>query len=67
MFKKIRRYFRLQRVIRIEVLETLCSICMYLHHERRHMNPYTQHMLDHFIVLKRLSKELRGGDDDGDV
>lgn len=66
MFKKIKKYFYLQRLIQIEVLETLCSICMYLHHERRHMNPFTEYMHGHFTALKCLSQELRGGEDNGE-
>jgi hypothetical protein len=69
MFKKIRRYFRLQRLIQIEVLETLCSICLYINNERNggRMNPYAQYMHDHFTALKCLSQELRGGKDNGNV
>ena len=60
MFKKIKNYFSLQRIIQIEILETLCTICLWLerdgHFDR---NPYSQHMGSHFEMLKGLSKELR--------
>lgn len=61
MFKKIKDYFSLQRRIQIEILETLCTICLWFerdgHYDR---NPYSQYMGSHFMVLKDLSKELRG-------
>lgn len=61
MFKKIKNYFSLQRRIQIEILETLCTICLYLEQHGRHTyNYYTQHMHGHFRCLKDLSKELRG-------
>lgn len=61
MFKKIKEWFSLQRRIQIEILETLCTICLYLEHDGHHdRNPYTQYMGGHFRVLKDLSKELRG-------
>lgn len=60
MFKRIKNYFSLQRRIQIEILETLCTICLWLerdgHYDR---NPYSQHMSGHFQHLKDLSKELR--------
>lgn len=60
MFKRIKNYFSLQRRIQIEILETLCTICLWLerdgHYDR---NPYSQHMSGHFQYLKDLSKELR--------
>lgn len=60
MFKKIKRYFSLQRRIQIEILETLCTICLYLAHERdgRH-NPHSRYFPSHFETLKHFSKELR--------
>lgn len=60
MFKRIKDYISLQRRIQIEILETLCTICLYLerdgHFDR---NPYIQYMSSHFYALKTLSKELR--------
>ena len=59
MIKKIKRYFELRKQILIEILETLCSICLYLESDNRH-NRYTPFMYDHFTNLKHFSKELRG-------
>lgn len=60
MFKKIRNWFSLQRMIQIEILETLCTICLYLEHNGYHAgNPYRGYMGGHFRALKDFSKELR--------
>lgn len=59
MFKKIKQYFSLQRRIQIEILETLCSICLYFAHDRSRSNPYVQYFPSHFETLKSLSRELR--------
>lgn len=61
MFKKIKDCFSLQRRIQMEILETLCTICLWLEHEgeRYKTNPYSQYMVSHFRTLKDLSKELR--------
>ena len=60
MFKKIKQYFSLQRRIQIEILETLCTICLYFAHERdgKH-NPYARYFPSHVGTLKYLSEELR--------
>ena len=61
MFKKIKRYFELKRRIQFEVLETLCTICLYMCHDGHYgRNPYARHMDSHFKSLKDLSTELRG-------
>ena len=60
MIKKIKRYFALQRRIQIEILETLCTICLYLQHEGHYpRNRYAEYMQSHFKELKDLSQELR--------
>ncbi len=60
MLKKIKSYFDLQRRIQIEILETLCSICLWLERDgHSDRNPYSQYMMDHFRALKDLSEELR--------
>ena len=60
MFKKIRNYLRLQRLLQHEILETLCSICLYLGHDGHFgRNPYARYMDTHFKVLKELSTKLR--------
>lgn len=58
MFRKIKDYLSLQRKIQIEVLETLCTICLWLQQDGRH-NRYSEFMSGHFKQLKELSKELR--------
>ena len=57
MFKRIKDYFYLQRAIQIEILETLCTICLWLERDGHH-NPYSQYMGSHFRCLKELSKVL---------
>lgn len=60
MFKKIKNYFSLRRRIQAEILETLCSICLYLDFDGHFSkNRYAVYMHDHFETLKILSKELR--------
>lgn len=57
MFKKIRFYKHLI----IEIIETLCSICLYLESEgRRSHNQMSMHMRSHFDQLKAFSEEMRG-------
>lgn len=60
MFRKIKNYFSLRKQIKIEILETLCTICLWLERDGRYdRNPYSQYMDGHYQVLKDLSKELR--------
>ena len=60
MLKKIKNYFDLQRRIKIETLETLCTICLYLGYDGHYSkNRYAEFMRDHFECLKELSNELR--------
>lgn len=60
MFKRIKEYFIRQRKIQMEILETLCTICLYLefdgHYDR---NRYAKYMQFHYTALKRLAEELR--------
>ena len=57
MKKKIRFY----KMLIAEILETLCSICLYLESEgRRSHNEMSRNMRGHFNVLKRFSEDLRG-------
>lgn len=62
MRKKIRLF---KRAI-VEIIETLCTICMYLEYEGRHRQPniYTQYFHSHFRELKQISKEIRGDNND---
>lgn len=56
MKKKIRFYKRLL----IEIIETLCTICLYLEKDGRYThNEMSQHMRGHFSALKGFSEELR--------
>lgn len=58
MIKKIRFYKRLI----VEIVETLCSICLYLEIEgRRNHNRMAEHFRSHFDVLKGFSEEMRNG------
>ena len=60
--KKIKRKIRFYKSLLVEILETLCSICLYLdfegtlHHPR---NPNAIYMRDHFEQLKQASLVLR--------
>ncbi len=48
MFKKLKDYFYFKRHAQIEILETLCTICLYLEHEGYdHHNPLSKYMNDH--------------------
>ena len=56
MRKKLRFYKKLL----VEILETLCSICLYLELDgRRCRNHYAEYMHSHFNELKKFSEELR--------
>ena len=57
MIRKIRFY----KSLLIEIVETLCTICLYLEIEgRRTHNQYGMYMGAHFNVLKDFSTEMRG-------
>lgn len=61
MFKKIREHFRLKKYIQIEVLETLCSICLYLERDSyRTSNPIGRNMRGHYTNLSFLRNKLIG-------
>lgn len=58
--KKIKRTVQFYKAILVEILETLCSICLYLETEGRYMhNPQREHMRSHFNMLKEFSAVLR--------
>ena len=60
MFKKIKNYFTFKKRMRIEILETLATICVYLESDsRRNQNTHGVFMHGHFKALKELSYELR--------
>ena len=57
MIKKIRFY----KSLLIEIVETLCTICLYLELEgRRNHNRMAEYMKSHFECLKEFSEEMRG-------
>lgn len=56
MRKKIRFY----KALLIEIIETLCTICLYLERDGRCThNEESGHMRGHFAVLKVFSEDLR--------
>lgn len=56
MKKKIRFY----KALLIEIIETLCTICLYLERDGRYThNEESRHMIGHFTALKAFSEELR--------
>nr|DAF82261.1 MAG TPA: hypothetical protein [Caudoviricetes sp.] len=61
MLRKIIKALTLKKRMRIEVIETLCTICLYLESEGRYRhNHYAVHMRSHFDELKHISCDLRG-------
>lgn len=61
MRKKIRFYKNLL----IEIVETLCTICLYLERDGRlKHNEMSIHMRGHFTCLKGFSEDMRGGIDE---
>ena len=56
--KKIKKKIIFYKALLMEVLETLCSICLYLESEGRR-NPHCMHMQSHFKMLKDASNVLR--------
>lgn len=60
--KKIRKKILFYKALLVEILETLCSICLYLDFEGRvyhHKNPKAEFMRSHFEQLKQASSVLR--------
>ena len=56
MKKKIRFY----KALLIEIIETLCTICLFLEREGRYShNEYSRYMRGHFTDLKAFSEDLR--------
>ena len=57
---------KLKKGVELEMLETLCTICLYLADESRHSSmfrgKYYGHFDSHFRKLKDYSYELRGID-----
>ena len=59
--KKIKKKILFYKALLVEIVETLCSICLYLESEgRMRRNPQSMHMQGHFRQLKDASRVLRG-------
>ena len=61
MLKKIKNYIRFKKMMTIEVLETLCTICKYLERDARmsRQNDLSPIFNSHFNNIKRYSTSLR--------
>lgn len=60
MFKRLYNSIKLHFLIQHEILETLCTICLYIEHDGHFChNPYSRYMGSHFTELKSLSNRLR--------
>ena len=60
--KKIKRKIRFYKALLVEIVETLCTICLYLDFEGtlyHHRNPKAEYMRWHFEQLKQASSVLR--------
>ena len=60
--KKIKRKILFYKALLVEMVETLCTICLYLYFEGtlyHHKNPKAIYMRDHFEQLKQASSVLR--------
>ena len=57
----MRKKLKFYKALLVEIIETLCSICLYLEQDgRRSGNELSRHMRGHFVALKEFSKDLRG-------
>ena len=57
----MRRKIKFYKSLLIEIIETLCTICLYLESEGRYShNQYSRYMRGHFNELKGFSGNLRG-------
>ena len=55
------RKLKFYKQLLVEIVETLCSICLYLDYDGRIThNKNAPFMFDHFRELKEFSSELRG-------
>lgn len=62
--KKIKGKIRFYKALLIEVIETLCSICLFLERNVRYSHMDANHFRSHFRYLKQFSEELRGDSDE---
>lgn len=57
---KIAQRILFYKALLVEIIETLCSICLFLEMDGRFRhNPQTEHMRGHFVALKQASSVLR--------
>lgn len=57
------RKLKFYKSILVEILETLCTICLYMEIEsRRNHNPYGVYFCGHFEELKKFSEKIRKGE-----
>lgn len=59
---KIKNKIRFYKALLREIIETLCTICLYLEKDGRYThNEKSRHMISHFAALKEFSEKLREG------
>ena len=61
--KKIKGKIRFYKELLIEVIETLCSICLFLERNARYSRMDANHFRSHFNYLKQFSQKLRDDSD----
>lgn len=58
----MRNKIRFYKELLAEVIETLCTICLYLEQDGKYQRiPESQHFRSHFTVLKKFSEDIRNG------
>lgn len=62
--KKIKRKIGFYKALLIEIIETLCSVCLFLERNARYSHMDANHFRSHFRYLKQFSEELRGDSDE---
>lgn len=56
----MRKKLKFYKALLVEIVETLCTICLYLEKSGRYMHVNeSRYMRDHFTTLKSFSRELR--------
>ena len=67
-FKKWKQKRLLRQLILHEILEMLCTICLYLESDARHHgNPHARKFIGHFDMLRELARAVRNEDNLNDV
>ena len=58
--RKIKQSIRYYKMLLVEIIETLCTICLYLESEVRNThNQFVNYMRGHFNEMKEFSTEMR--------